>query len=550
MIGIYVTLEKVEYKEDNPKPFDKRYDRGFNLLNENKIIFSYGKNLLGHRFNSIPAKAVEFKIISFKPHLQPESETALNWVPVDIIKKWIVNGSPRILEKQRINCPLAHGTAVLKVKKIIHHEDFFQVRQEHWKPIFHFNEKTDLAIHSTSQQQIQILDTLEPHNLLEITVRATNQSKLSVSLPTKKVEEFIKGTIGQIVVPKQKMTMGIEGKHTVELLVTNPRFNSKPRLNFLGRFTAETKIRLVSDSHSLKFIESDGVALQPLDFLQQFEEQGIGGLSPEIENVFRQVVSTRGSQRQLAREMGLTPVRGILLYGPPGTGKTTMARALASILGINKKNLVMKSGSEMHNKWLGESERAIRTLFAPAKKNFEEMGELSEQHMIVIDELGTLARKRGQEGSSARDSTVEQLLAEMDGLTQYDNLLVVGTTNNLEGVDEALKRPGRFDFILKVDLPDAKGREKILAIHTRQARIHGWLHPDLDLKKIAEKMKDASGAAIKQTAQKAFSTALERQRLSNIPLEMVKEDPKFKITTEDFENAIEKVAKEELSYFL
>lgn len=174
--------------------------------------------------------------------------------------------------------------------------------------------------------------------------------------------------------------------------------------------------------------------------------------------------------------------RGILLYGPPGTGKTLLARAAAGEAGVP---FLLASGSSFQEKFAGVGASRVRKLFAQGKK--------VAPCIIFIDEIDALGRQRGRGNDSAtadQDQTLNQLLIEMDGFDQSSSIVVIGSTNRPDVLDQALTRPGRFDREIAVNLPDVRGREAILGIHAR--KLH--LDPQLDLKWVARGTPGFSGA--------------------------------------------------------
>jgi vesicle-fusing ATPase len=148
-------------------------------------------------------------------------------------------------------------------------------------------------------------------------------------------------------------------------------------------------------------------------------------------------------------------VKGILLYGPPGTGKTLIARQIGKMLNAREPKII--NGPEVLNKFVGQSEENIRKLFEDAEKEYKEKGDESGLHIIIFDELDAVCKQRGSGsggGTGVGDSVVNQLLSKLDGVNQLNNILLIGMTNRMDMIDEALLRAGRLEVHLEIGLPD------------------------------------------------------------------------------------------------
>ncbi|WP_073024991.1 AAA family ATPase [Lutispora thermophila] len=223
----------------------------------------------------------------------------------------------------------------------------------------------------------------------------------------------------------------------------------------------------------------------------------------------------------IIKSMGIRPLKGILLNGPPGTGKTLLAKAAAQ---HTNSVFLSASGSEFVEMYVGVGAKRVRQLFDQARQAARKHNKHSA--VIFIDEIEVLGGKRGQNHShQEHDQTLNELLVQMDGISSDDDIkiLIIGATNRSDLLDSALLRPGRFDRIVKVDLPDKKGRVHILKLHTRNKP----LSPDVDIESLAKDTFGFSGAQLESVANEAAILAMrENSQL---------------ITSVHFKNAIEKV---------
>lgn len=220
-------------------------------------------------------------------------------------------------------------------------------------------------------------------------------------------------------------------------------------------------------------------------------------------------------------EMGIRPLKGILLVGPPGTGKTLLAKAAASYTG---SVFLTASGSEFIEVYAGVGAQRVRQIFNHSRDKAKK--ENKNSAIIFIDEIEILGGKRGTHGSHLEyDQTLNQLLVEMDGINYHEEIkvLVVGATNRSELLDPALVRPGRFDRIVNIDLPDLEGREQILNLHIRNKP----LDADVDIKVVARETFGFSGAHLENVANEAAILAMREKR------ELIKQ--------KDFLEAVDKV---------
>ena len=222
----------------------------------------------------------------------------------------------------------------------------------------------------------------------------------------------------------------------------------------------------------------------------------VGGLD-EARDKLREGVELPLKHPDAFKRLGIRPAKGFLLYGPPGTGKTLLAKAAAR---ESEANFIATKSSDLLSKWYGESEQQIARLFARARQ--------VAPTVIFIDELDSLvpARGGGLGEPQVTERVVNTILAEMDGLEELNNVVLIGATNRPNLIDPALLRPGRFDELIYVGTPDTAGRRRILAIHTKDMP----LAKDVDLESLAQRTERFTGADLEDLVRRAGLTALRR----------------------------------------
>lgn len=224
----------------------------------------------------------------------------------------------------------------------------------------------------------------------------------------------------------------------------------------------------------------------------------VGGLSKETKEQLELLIQMV-KNRSIAYEIGVEPDNGYLFHGPPGTGKTLTAKAIANELDIH---FIPVSGAEFVEMFVGVGASRVRDLFDEARKH--------APSVIFIDELDTIAKKRSNHPGSndERESTLNQILVEMDGINKDEDIIVIGATNRLDMLDPAIIRDGRFDYKIYMGLPDLKGRKEIVHIHSKNKKLSKELAEKLD--RVAEITTGFSGAEIKGLFNKAARKAVSK----------------------------------------
>jgi transitional endoplasmic reticulum ATPase len=250
--------------------------------------------------------------------------------------------------------------------------------------------------------------------------------------------------------------------------------------------------------------------------------EDVGGLE-SLKEELHEAVEWPLKHKEAFEQADVKAPKGILLYGPPGTGKTLIAKAVAH---TTESNFISIKGPELLSKWVGESEKGVREVFRKARQ--------AAPCIIFLDEIDALvpSRSSGSSNSHVTERVVSQLLTEIDGLEELNNVLVIGATNRVDLIDNALLRQGRFDRILEVPMPDTKGRENIFKIHTKKKPLDN----SINIARLVELTEGFSGAEIEGVCNRAAMSAI--RRYINKGEKSVKS---IKVTQEDFENTIEKI---------
>ena len=343
-------------------------------------------------------------------------------------------------------------------------------------------------------------------------VTAKNAEKITFA-PTEQLrlqggEEYLKQVLeGRAIAKGDTITLNVMG-NKIDLVVTS--------------FAPSGDAVMMASTTEVKV--SDKPAANNGD-VPKVSYDDIGGLGDAVKKI-REMVELPLRHPELFKRLGVEAPKGVLLHGPPGTGKTMLAKAVA---GETSSNFISIGGPEIVSKFYGESEGKLREIFKDAEEN--------APSIIFIDEIDSIAPKRDEVNGEEERRIVAQLLSLMDGLNSRGKVVVIGATNRPNSIDEALRRPGRFDREIEIGIPDRDGRLEILEIHTRGMP----LADDVDLKWLADKTHGYAGADLSALTKEAAMAALRRV-LPDVDLE-AEEIPRevlnsISVTKDDFKNAL------------
>lgn len=300
-----------------------------------------------------------------------------------------------------------------------------------------------------------------------------------------------------------------------------------------------TQIRFLvvntSPNQPIIITENTEVSLNPKaveiseESIPEITYEDLGGLSEEIKKI-REMVEIPLKHPEIFQKLGIEPPKGVLLHGPPGTGKTLLAKAVAN---ESEANFILLNGPEVMSKFYGESEKKIRDIFEEAEK--------TAPSIVFIDELDAIAPKREEVTGEVERRVVSQILTLMDGLKSRGNVIVIGATNRVNAIDPALRRPGRFDREIEINVPGKEGRLSVLKIHTRGMP----LTKNVNLDEIASVTHGFVGADLEALSKEAAMNVL-RKLLPKMNLDAEEQIPpeileKLIVKQQDFMDALKNV---------
>ncbi|KAJ3626351.1 hypothetical protein MTP99_016851 [Tenebrio molitor] len=435
--------------------------------------------------------------------------------------------------------------SIKKDPRVQRHEVGFSLPQRKWAVL-------------SINQEIEVNPYKEEDYITVIVLEADYMQKKTTSQEQydtdEMAKEFLYSFPNQMFTVDQQLAFAFKDKKLLILVVKEVEVvnintirqggEAKPKKGKLGKLTPNTVIQFEkAEASALNLVgkaKGKQVRQSIINPDWDFQKMGIGGLGKEFNAIFRRAFASRVFPIEIVEQLGCKHVKGILLYGPPGTGKTLMARQIGKMLNAREPKIV--NGPQVLDKYVGESEANIRRLFADAEEEEKRAGPNSGLHIIIFDEIDAICKQRGSVAGNTgvHDTVVNQLLSKIDGVEQLNNILVIGMTNRRDMIDDALLRPGRLEVQVEISLPDEDGRYEILNIHTSRMKQYKKISPDVDIREMAARTKNFSGAELEGLIRAAQSTAMNRLIKAASKVEV---DPeaisKLLVNRSDFLNALE-----------
>lgn len=553
------SMEDSDDSEENLKAFRLTPDHIVQVTPNKNIILTASPD------DAEEAREATFELID-KDQQRTLSENELNWISKEDLSEKIRSSRELLALGGKIVVDLPRGKFLLELKKASG-ERAAQSDNGSIKDLWSFGAGTVIKIYANPKVDVAVVDFREPLTIMHVKIKvstpSSTQSALSrmlgieeesgskVIVPFDELEQLFKEAVpanGHLFNQQTLSTItgrGLTVKFQLNDIVTRERKPSGD-VDLIYRIVPETKFVFEAEKGGELVIATKPKDISGEDVTRKLIEMGIGGLSDQFKDVVTKIILSRSTYSEHTKALGQKPPRGVLLYGPPGTGKTILARKLGEILGVSKERIQLYTGSQVWSKWLGDSEKKVREMFAPAREDQTKFGKDSPMHLLIIDEIDAFLRDRANAQQRYETSVLTTFLAELDGISSegeesLDNIVVVGLTNYPDKIDEAVLRPGRLGTKIHIGIPDAKGRMEIFDIHTRSLREKGFLAEDVSIEDLARMTIGRTGAFIEGMVAHATGYSLRRLFDLHVDVSEIPSHPAAKVSADDFRSAYEEV---------
>lgn len=487
-----------------------------------------------------PAKELAVEVYSV--NRKAKAPRAGRFLDVRAIEEAIKNYKTPFIIGQLATLNLKNEKVVVDIKNATPVDPLVSKESKKFKRQWGLTEDCKISLTTKRILRWCLVDNLDSVEVKKVEIKLFYRSYQTASIPETDLKEAISRVLEKGFLKDQTFHVTV-CNHTIDATICDFDYPnkqvSKKKYGQIGKLIENAEISLINKSNNLSItnkIISGNLGLK-------LKELGIGGLSNEGKRILRKIVSERSSPlKEEFEKREQKPTKGVLLYGPPGTGKTLLARNLGKILGCGENHVMLISGTDVYNKWVGESEKNVRELFAPALEAAKKFKDDSEVFLLVIDEIdGILSHRTGEHKWS--NSVVTTFLAQMDGLEEFNNILVIGMTNRREQLDSAVLRSKRFSEQIEITAPDLEGRKEIFQIYTNEMEKKGLLEKGIDFDLLASKTEGFTGADLAQLVKKASDYAIERLEELVYANQSISDRVEGLTTMNDFINALNEMQK-------
>ena len=551
-------------EENNLKIFRFEGNHGITVTSGNNVITTTNFD------NARLAKELTFEILDIDRDVTIE-ENEVAWLSVQQVAQEIKKLKPMMAANSKVVITVGGTKYLLKLVKQLGDPAKNEHESSNLKDVWKVNSRTSIKIFD-NDLGVEIVDTPTAYELdhlkVKVSIPRSGFSGLfsflsggdadaegdKTIIDEAELEQMFRESVCHTgIVHKNQTIQTLNGKgenikfklEDLKSEQCTKRSKAKSYYGEIYKLTPSSKIKFEGEKNGNVLISTkpDEITLENID--EKLLEFGIGGMKEEFKDIISRTILSRSTYADHIADIGQQPSRGLLLYGPPGTGKTLIARKLGEILRVTNERIKLLTGSKIWDKYVGESEKRVRQIFDDARKdqiNANKKGEKPNLHLIIIDEIDAFLGARTSESKNWEKSVVTTFLSELDGISgdnpdPLNNVIVVGLTNHPDGLDEAVKRPGRLFPHIHIGIPDAKGREEIFNIHSKRIREKGYLADDVNIKKIVEMTVGKTGAFIEGLVTAATEYSSKRLWEKKVPSHKVKSDPVTKIYMADFEKA-------------
>ena len=519
--------------EGNVKMFQMKQENKKTIGGTSEVILTTDPK------NARKAEKLTFEILDMVNELAGK-DNAIPWVSVEEIENIIKSEKEPLAVGEKRVITIGPSKYLLELIKASGASSPKPLEYTSLHDIWAVNKDTQIAVYPKSSLDLQVVDTPHIYVLDALTVKISAKSSGGggsiLSMLTGGTEEedskktvvpedeakqiFLESLPSDGIIHAKQTFKGLTGKgERVHFKLDKLKCEELEGKNLyrgcMYKCGPKTQIIIDGEKDSDVIITTKPAEINLGNIDQKLLEYGIGGMSEQFKDVIARTTLSRSSFASHVATLGQKPSRGLLLYGPPGTGKTLLARQLGKILGVTGERIKLFTGSQIWNKWLGESEKNVRNMFKEAREDQNRYGKNSPLHLLIIDEIDAFLQDRANAERRYETSVVNTFIAELDGLSSngddsLNNIIVIGLTNFPDRIDDAAKRPGRLFPHIHIGIPDHQGRKEIFEIHTKGMREGGFLAADVDMDELIQMTVGRVGAFIEGTVAVAAEYSLKR----------------------------------------
>lgn len=548
--------------DDDRYYYEKNYEKTFKLEKDHAIAISPGSRCILTTADEYARRAdrMKFAIVGWEVNrvLAPNEKIT---VSAEELEKYIRDHFGSNPVKGRMVVPMGADKFLIELESAIGEPSKQLTDGEITKDSWYINEGTEIRLRSNNKDYINIVDTNEPVEVEKVYVnvkkapsglggfmmlfgggggdedkKIVDEKELLELFHEKAPKTFLrKHTFSAVTSESDKVNF------TCENFYYPGKGDKKVTHGLLYKITPETEIVIDSDKESALIIQTEPKKIDYDKIPEHLKELGVGGLPHGCYRFIRNILLSRGEYKDVFKRLKVRCERGVIIYGPPGTGKTLIARNIGKMLNITDDRISVCSGSDLLNKYVGETEKNIRALYQPARDAYEKFGDKAPTFLVIVDEgEEILGKRKGKEKEWQRTQT-NAFLASIDGIAgkkgeTLPNVITIVLTNHIDSIDDAAKRPGRLGTHIEVGIPDAPGRRDIFEIYTKAAIEEGILE-EVALDWLVQRTTGKTGAFIEGMVTKMVNMPIGRLADNKVPGAEAFDSPHMKLTREDLERA-------------